>query len=314
MAQDDTTAARGAADLEALRAAVARIEQGEPTGFFDGLERAPADAPARAGSTRREREPVRQTKKAVLSDAVTQIDAALPEGARQSPSTGAGQDQAARLLEPYQVLENEGEQERAASEQAPQLDWEGASELEPEREASEQASELDREGAELEPERDADPYAVARAIVLRQLTMSPKSRDQLRKKLRERNCPDDVAEAVLDRMIEVGLVDDEKYAEAYVRSKQVSRGLSKRALAHELRTKGVDRDTAEAVLAEVSPVEEEERARSLVEARLPRLRDLERNVVIRRLAGMLARKGYPSGLSLQVIREAIDADPAFRRD
>lgn len=163
-------------------------------------------------------------------------------------------------------------------------------------------------------DRDADPYAVARAIVLRQLAMSPRSRHQLRDKLRQRNCPDDVAEAVLDRMTEVGLVDDEKFAEAFVRSKQATRSLSTRALAHELRTKGVDKETADAVLAEINPTEEEDRARDLVAARLPRLRGLDRDTVMRRLAGMLARKGYPSGLSSQVIREAIDADPAFTRD
>src|SRR5689334_23086600 len=53
--------------------------------------------------------------------------------------------------------------------------------------------------------RDGEPdaYDVARQIVLRQLAMSPKSRKQLRDKLRQRNCPDDVAEAVLDRMTEL---------------------------------------------------------------------------------------------------------------
>jgi regulatory protein len=144
--------------------------------------------------------------------------------------------------------------------------------------------------------------------------MAPRSRHQLREKLRQRDCPDEVAEAVLDRMTEVGLVDDEKYAEALVRSTQVSRGLSRRGLAHELRTKGVARETADAVLDHVTPAEEESLARSLVEARLARLRGLDKDVVMRRLAGMLARKGYPAGLSLRVVREAVDADPAFRRD
>ena len=161
---------------------------------------------------------------------------------------------------------------------------------------------------------DADPYAVARSIVLRQLTMAPRSRHQLREKLLERDCPDDVAAAVLDRMTEVGLVDDEKYAEALVRSKQVTRGLSKRGLAHELQTKGVDREIADGVLAQVTSIDEEDRARALVAARLPRVRDLERDVAMRRLAGMLARKGYPAGLSLRVIFQAIDDDPAFTRD
>ncbi len=176
------------------------------------------------------------------------------------------------------------------------------------------AADSDPDQAGERQETGVDPYAVARTIVLRQLTMAPRSRHQLREKLRQRDCPDDVAETVLDRMTEVGLVDDEKYAEALVRSKQVSRGLSKRGLAHELRATGVDREIADGVLAQVTPIEEEGRARALVDARMPRLRGLDKEVAIRRLGGLLARKGYPAGLSLRVIREAIDADPAFRRD
>ena len=59
---------------------------------------------------------------------------------------------------------------------------------------------------------EPDPHDVARQIVLRQLTMAPRSRAQLEDKLRQRDCPDDVAAAVLDRLTEVGLVDDEAYA------------------------------------------------------------------------------------------------------
>ena len=111
---------------------------------------------------------------------------------------------------------------------------------------------------------EPDPHDVARQIVLRQLAMAPRSRHQLRDKLRQRNCPDDVAEAVLDRMTEVGLVDDEAYAAMLVRSKQAGRGLAARALAHELRTQGIDPETAEATLAEIGPDDERDRADALV--------------------------------------------------
>lgn len=287
----DGTSARSAPDLEQLRAAVARIEQGESTGFLEDLEGSPIDTPTQPGSAPQERAPTRETKEAILREVMARIQAAHPEGVFRPAGSGKGPVEGPSLPGdddgPSRKCDEESDHGPA---QDPQIE------------------------VDTETERDADPYAVARAVVLRQLTMSPKSRQQLREKLRQRNCPDDVAEAVLDRMTHVGLVDDEKFAETYVRSRQVSRGLSTRALAHDLRTKGVDRDTVEAVLAEVSPMEEEERARALVNARLSRLQGLERNVVIRRLAGMLARKGYPSGMSLQVIREAIDADPAFRRD
>src|ERR671910_88069 len=88
--------------------------------------------------------------------------------------------------------------------------------------------------------READPHDWARQIVLRQLTAAPRSRAQLEQVLRRRNCPDAIAAAVLDRMEEVGLVDDTAYAGMVIRSQQASRGLARRALAQELHRKGVD--------------------------------------------------------------------------
>jgi regulatory protein len=163
-------------------------------------------------------------------------------------------------------------------------------------------------------DEEPDAYDVARQIVLRQLALSPRSRKQLRDKLRERNCPDDVAEAVLDRMGEVGLVDDEAYAGMLVRSQQASRGLARRALARELRTKGVDDETARATLEALDPAAERERAERLVAKRLRTLHGLDATVQTRRLAGMLARKGYPADLAMAVVREAVAGAPEHQRD
>lgn len=164
--------------------------------------------------------------------------------------------------------------------------------------------------------RDGEPDAedVARQIVLRQLAMAPRSRKQLADKLRQRGCADDVAERVLDRMTEVGLIDDEAYAGMLVRSQQASRGLARRALARELRTKGVDDETAQAALEEVRPEDEREQAERLVAKKLRTMHGLDATVQTRRLAGMLARKGYPGDLSMQVIREAVRGAPEHQRD
>ena len=51
--------------------------------------------------------------------------------------------------------------------------------------------------------------------------------------------------------------------------------------------------------------QEEETARALVQRRLPGTRGLDRDRRIRRLAGMLARKGYSEGLALKVVRDAL---------
>ncbi|MGD8200072.1 regulatory protein RecX [Ornithinimicrobium sp. W1679] len=166
-----------------------------------------------------------------------------------------------------------------------------------------------------EPGRsDPDPHAVARRIVLRQLAMGPRTRRQLEDKLRDRGCERDVARGVLDRMTEVGLVDDESYAEMYVRSKQETKGLAAGALRHELRQKGVPEEVVDAALEEIDPEREKEQARALVARRLRTMRGLERDVQTRRLAGFLARKGYGPGVAYQVVREALDELPENRRD
>lgn len=161
---------------------------------------------------------------------------------------------------------------------------------------------------------DADPYVVARAVVLRLLTGAPKSRAELEKALRRKDCPDDVAAEVLDRFEQVGLVDDEAYARTFVRSKQAGRGLARRALSHELRQKGVEEEIAQAVLEEVEPEDERARAHELVAKKLRSMHGLDRAVQTRRLAGMLARKGYGAEVARLVINEALDAEPEHQRD
>ena len=161
---------------------------------------------------------------------------------------------------------------------------------------------------------EPDPQDWARQIVLRQLTAAPRSRSQLEQALRRKDCPDDVAAAVLDRMEEVGLVDDVAYAGMLVRSQQAGRGLARRALAHELRRKGVDDDTARAALDEVDPHDEEERARQLVSKKLRSMSGLDPVVQTRRLAGMLARKGYGADVAMRVVREAVREAPEHQRD
>lgn len=161
---------------------------------------------------------------------------------------------------------------------------------------------------------DADPHDVARTIVLRQLTMAPRSRKQLADKLRQRGCDDEIAEQVLDRMQDVGLIDDAAYAGMLVRSQQASRGLAKRALAQELRRKGVDDELVREQLDDIDEDGERDRARALVTKKLRSMHGLDAQVQTRRLAGMLARKGYTSSVSWSVIREAIADAPEHQPD
>ncbi|MEI5101227.1 recombination regulator RecX [Streptomyces sp. PmtG] len=153
-----------------------------------------------------------------------------------------------------------------------------------------------------------DPAERARAICLRLLTGTPRTRKQLADALRKRDIPDDVAESVLSRFEEVGLINDEAFADAWVESRHHGRGLARRALARELRTKGVDTALIDEAVGQLDAEQEEATARELVARKLRATRGLDRDKRLRRLAGMLARKGYPEGMALRVVREALEAE------
>ncbi|GAB1338210.1 hypothetical protein ACE1SV_48000 [Streptomyces sp. E-15] len=157
-------------------------------------------------------------------------------------------------------------------------------------------------------ESSGDPAERARAICLRLLTGTPRTRKQLADALRQREIPEDVAEEVLSRFEDVGLIDDGAFADAWVESRHHGRGLARRALARELRTKGVDSALIEDAVAQLDSEQEETTARELVDRKLRATRGLDRDKRLRRLAGMLARKGYPEGMALRVVRRALEEE------
>lgn len=161
-----------------------------------------------------------------------------------------------------------------------------------------------RRGAKAGP--PDDPEAAAREICLRLLSFSPRTRAQLADALRRKGVPDDVAERVLGRYTEVGLIDDVAFSRAWVQSRHTGRGLARRALAAELRRRGVDDETVNEAVDELDPAQEEAAARELVAKRMAATRGLDSVKRTRRILGVLARKGYPGSMSYRLIREAME--------
>ena len=164
-----------------------------------------------------------------------------------------------------------------------------------------------RVGADSDPANaPADPEAVARLICLRLLTAAPRTRAQLAHALKRRGVPADAAEAVLGRFAEVGLIDDGMFAAAWVESRHYGRGLGRRALAAELGQRGVTQEDIEAAVGQLSAETERATALALVERKIASTAGQPYHARVRKLVGMLARKGYPSGLAYGVVREALD--------
>jgi regulatory protein len=158
------------------------------------------------------------------------------------------------------------------------------------------------------PLPEADPVAIAREICLRLLTDRARTRQELAQALARKGVPEEAASAVLDRFADVGLVDDAAFAGQWVRSRHTHRGLGRRAIAVELRRKGVADGDAKEALAEVDPESEDRRARELVDRKLRSMvvgTPEQRAKAAQRLVGMLARKGYGAGTAYRVVREAL---------
>lgn len=164
---------------------------------------------------------------------------------------------------------------------------------------------------------NAELAQTARNIVLRQLSAAPKTRHQLAEKLTQREIPYQVIEEVLDRFEEVQLIDDAAYAQNWVRSRHSSKGLARRALSMELRQRGVRDDDAEMALEQLSDDDEWVKAQELVVQKLSRRKvpsstdpheRKQRDRMVRRLAGMLSRKGYSPGLAFSIVTDVMNAD------
>jgi regulatory protein len=138
------------------------------------------------------------------------------------------------------------------------------------------------------------------------LTAAPRTRAQLADALRRRRVPADAAEKVLSRFSEVGLINDAMFASAWVESRHYGRGLGRRALAAELGRRGVRQADIVAAVDQLSADTERATALALVERKIASTAGQPQAARVRRLVGMLARKGYSAGLAYSVVREVLD--------
>ncbi|HEV2105024.1 MAG TPA: regulatory protein RecX [Candidatus Eisenbacteria bacterium] len=150
----------------------------------------------------------------------------------------------------------------------------------------------------------ADP-AAAREAALRLLERTRRTRADLARRLRDKGYAPATVTAVLDRLAEVGLVDDVEFARAYLAGRWGRRPAGWRRLQQELRVKGVaEADVAAArarIEAREGAVDELGTARKLAEQARPRYARLEPRAREQRLYALLARRGFDA----DVIRRAL---------
>ena len=152
-------------------------------------------------------------------------------------------------------------------------------------------------------DQEADPYSIANTIALNALVARAKSKGELLAHLKKRGVEDDVAQATIFRLQENGLINDEEFAKAWTQSRHNSKKLSKRIIAGELRTRGVDQSSIDLALDEIDDESEYRTAFSLGMKKYNTMSRLEPEVQIRRIQSLLQRKGFSFPTIARVIRE-----------
>ena len=148
-----------------------------------------------------------------------------------------------------------------------------------------------------------DPAERARALALAILDRAPRSCADLKARLVAKGVEAEVADALVARYVEVGLLDDTSLAATIARTRHLERGLAPRAIAQELRRKGFEEHDIHSALEPIDSDVQAGTIEHLARVRWDRLGSLDPEVKARRLAGFLGRKGYPPGLVFEVVRK-----------
>lgn len=162
------------------------------------------------------------------------------------------------------------------------------------------------------PEPDA--YEVARLMALRRLDYKAQTRAELQTHLLGKGVSAEDTEQVLNRFEDVGLLDDQRYAQAWAQSRHGNRYHSRRLIQQELRRKGVDDELIEEVVADIDHESELAAAKAMIDRKAASMSGLPREVAFRRLSGMLARKGYGPQVVVPVVRDLLQALAADEGD
>ncbi len=149
---------------------------------------------------------------------------------------------------------------------------------------------------------EAEEEVRIRERCLRLLDRRARTRRELSDRLRQDDIDPGLAERVLDRLQEQGLVDDQSFARLFIRDRSRAHGLGKRRLQAELTRRGVAREIVEQALDEELPPEEDDDCAALARRKAQAYRGLPLEVARRRLTAFLARRGF----QWQSIRPAVE--------
>lgn len=143
----------------------------------------------------------------------------------------------------------------------------------------------------------------------RLLSFRPRTEAELRQRLAAKGCPPEVAERVLERAKQAGLVDDALFARLYAEDRLLSRPRSRKLLVQELKAKGVSKELAsQAAAGALAELSERALAERALAKKLPLWQGLPEEKKKRRAYGFLLRRGFSAELAREVVENLVMGD------
>lgn len=162
----------------------------------------------------------------------------------------------------------------------------------------------------------SDWRSLARDVVYRRLAVRDRSVAELRASLEKELVPEEFISETIQKFADANLVDDERFANGFVRARFESKVISRKALAHDLHKKGIVGERAEEALGQISDEDEQERANAFAVRKIRSMARFEPEVIKRRLFGALARRGFSPGQVMRAVEalfESLGSDQADHR-
>ncbi|OGO28661.1 MAG: hypothetical protein A2W33_04115 [Chloroflexi bacterium RBG_16_52_11] len=135
----------------------------------------------------------------------------------------------------------------------------------------------------------ADGHELAYTRALRLLNQQDRSESQIRLHLQRQGIADEIVNEVIERLVRAGLVNDERYAQNWVDNRNEFRPRSRRALAYELKLKGISREAAEQALGQL---DEDQLAYQAARKQARKLNRLPQPEFRQKMLSFLARRGF----------------------
>ena len=154
-----------------------------------------------------------------------------------------------------------------------------------------------------------DEREVAHQQALKFISYRPRAEAEVRQNLQKHNVSEENIDQVVERLRKSNLLNDENFARIWVENRSEMRPRGRRALAYELRQRGVDTKTIERTLASI---DEEELAYRAAHKRAGKLKDLEWKAFRQKMYRFLSQRGFNYEVSTltisQVWEELSDTD------